>query len=62
MGGAGGMFCLMLIVALLDRYHPAPNWPPNTPAPPIDRWGSARIAMIYLEAAVYNCSWGPMTW
>ncbi|KXJ89566.1 general substrate transporter [Microdochium bolleyi] len=56
MGGASLMGTYMLIIAVLTATHPpAPNQG-FTPT------GVASVAMIYLEAMSYNCSWGPVSW
>lgn len=53
MAGALAMGVLMLIVAIIIVKDP-----PN-PAKGISSAGAAGIAMIYLEAFAFNCSWGP---
>ena len=59
MGGATAMGVLMLIIAVITATHP-----PNTGAGAggISQYGAANIAMVYLEAASYNLSWGPVAW
>lgn len=47
----------MLIVAILTKLHP-----PDPHATSISSYGIASIVMIYLEAASYNMSWGPVPW
>ncbi|RDW92901.1 sugar porter family MFS transporter [Aspergillus mulundensis] len=55
--GAFMMGALMLIVAILAKvFTPDPN------ATGISSPTAASIAMIYLEAASYNMSWGPVPW
>ncbi|KAL2827889.1 general substrate transporter [Aspergillus pseudoustus] len=55
--GAFMMGALMLIVAILSKtFTPDPN------ATGISSPTAASIAMIYLEAASYNMSWGPVPW
>ncbi|KAL2810144.1 general substrate transporter [Aspergillus granulosus] len=55
--GAFMMGSLMLIVAILSKtFTPDPN------ATGISSPTAASIAMIYLEAASYNMSWGPVPW
>ncbi|KAL2865018.1 sugar porter family MFS transporter [Aspergillus lucknowensis] len=55
--GAFLMGALMLIVAMLAKsFTPDPN------ATGISSPTAASIAMIYLEAASYNMSWGPVPW
>ncbi|KAL4914668.1 general substrate transporter [Aspergillus aurantiobrunneus] len=55
--GAFLMGALMLIVAILAKtFTPDPN------ATGISSPTAASIAMIYLEAASYNMSWGPVPW
>ena len=44
----------MLIIAVVVATHP--------PTTHITRAGIAAIAMVYLEAASYNLSWGPVAW
>ncbi|KAL2827965.1 general substrate transporter [Aspergillus cavernicola] len=55
--GAFIMGALMLIVAILSKTFTAD---PN--ATGISSPTAASIAMIYLEAASYNMSWGPVPW
>ncbi|KAL3476501.1 general substrate transporter [Aspergillus californicus] len=55
--GAFMMGALMLIVAILSKTFEAD---PN--ATGISSPTAASIAMIYLEAASYNMSWGPVPW
>jgi len=47
----------MLIVAIVVK-----RYPPNPNAPRIAPPGIASIAMVFLESASYNASWGPMSW
>lgn len=56
LGGAFAMGSLMLIIAILTATHP-----PN-PKGPVTSTGIAAIAMVYIEAACYNMSWGPVSW
>ena len=55
MGGATAMGTFMLIICLMQRF-----------APPLRKTltstGIASVAMIYLESASYNMSWGPVSW
>ncbi|ETI23266.1 hypothetical protein G647_05065 [Cladophialophora carrionii CBS 160.54] len=57
MGGAFAMGSLMLIVACLTATHP-----PSKDATSVSPAGAASITMIYLEAAAYNMSFGPVSW
>lgn len=57
MGGAAAMAVLMLIIACVTATHP-----PGAGAKGISSSGAASIAMVYLEAAAYNLSWGPVAW
>ncbi|KAI9369547.1 general substrate transporter [Aspergillus egyptiacus] len=57
--GAFLMGALMLIVAILSKtFTPDPDSTSTGISPPT----AASIAMIYLEAASYNMSWGPVPW
>ncbi|KAK4938595.1 hypothetical protein LTR10_021026 [Elasticomyces elasticus] len=56
-GGSFAMGSLMLIVALLTCFHP-----PAKNATSVSPAGAAAITMIYLEAAAYNMSFGPVSW
>ncbi|KAH7018394.1 general substrate transporter [Microdochium trichocladiopsis] len=57
LGGASLMGMYMLIIAVLTATHPpSANNQGFTPT------GAASVAMIYLEAMSYNCSWGPVSW
>ncbi|KAL4794986.1 general substrate transporter [Aspergillus venezuelensis] len=55
--GAFFMGALMLIVAILAKVFTA-----DPDATGISSPTAASIAMIYLEAATYNMSWGPVPW
>ncbi|KAL4995462.1 general substrate transporter [Aspergillus recurvatus] len=55
--GAFMMGALMLIVAILAKV-----FTPDPSATGISSPTAASIAMIYLEAASYNMSWGPVPW
>ncbi|KAL4819770.1 general substrate transporter [Aspergillus spinulosporus] len=55
--GAFMMGALMLIVAILAKV-----FTPDATATEISSPTAASIAMIYLEAASYNMSWGPVPW
>ncbi|CBF73852.1 hypothetical protein AN8084.2 [Aspergillus nidulans FGSC A4] len=55
--GAFMMGALMLIVAILAKV-----FTPDSTATEISSPTAASIAMIYLEAASYNMSWGPVPW
>ncbi|KAL4862162.1 hypothetical protein BDV12DRAFT_49348 [Aspergillus spectabilis] len=55
--GAFMMGALMLIVAILSK-----TYTPDPDATGISSPTAASIAMIYLEAASYNMSWGPVPW
>ncbi|KAL4940192.1 hypothetical protein BDV06DRAFT_197187 [Aspergillus oleicola] len=55
--GAFFMGALMLIVAILAKV-----FTPDPDATGISSPTAASIAMIYLEAATYNMSWGPVPW
>ncbi|KAF9894785.1 hypothetical protein FE257_004406 [Aspergillus nanangensis] len=55
--GAFMMGSLMLIVAILSK-----TFPPDPDATGISSTAAASIAMVYLEAASYNMSWGPVPW
>ncbi|MCJ1387894.1 hypothetical protein MMC18_000737 [Xylographa bjoerkii] len=57
MGGAAGMGTCMLIIAIIVAI-----FPPNPLATTITSSGAAAIAIVYLEAASYNLSWGPCAW
>ncbi|MCJ1292043.1 hypothetical protein MMC34_003593 [Xylographa carneopallida] len=57
MGGAAGMGTCMLITAIIVAL-----FPPDPLATSITRPGAAAIAIVYLEAASYNLSWGPCAW
>ncbi|KAJ9644820.1 hypothetical protein H2204_001282 [Knufia peltigerae] len=57
MGGAFAMGALMLIVACLTATHP-----PKKNQTHVSAAGAAAITMIYLEAAAYNMSFGPVSW
>ena len=57
MGGAAGMGTCMLIIAIIVAI-----FPPNPLATSITSSGAAAIAIVYLEAASYNLSWGPCAW
>ncbi|MCJ1378111.1 hypothetical protein MMC17_001207 [Xylographa soralifera] len=57
MGGAAGMGTCMLIIAIIVAI-----FPPNPLATVITSSGAAAIAIVYLEAASYNLSWGPCAW
>ena len=46
-----------LIIALIVKYNP-----PKAKQNGISSPGAAAIAMVYLEAAEYNMSWGPLAW
>lgn len=54
MGGAGAMGICMLIVAVITGV----TKPTGHITPPT----AAAIAVIYLESASYNLSWGPVSW
>ncbi|KAI9739099.1 MAG: hypothetical protein M1834_007312 [Cirrosporium novae-zelandiae] len=56
MGGAFAMGCFMLIIGVIDVTKDPSAGDGITSA------GIASIAMIYLEAASYNMSWGPLAW
>ena len=63
MGGAAAMGVLMLIIACITATHPpAPSSATSTAPTTISPYGAANIAMVYLEAASYNLSWGPVAW
>ncbi|RMJ23693.1 Sugar and other transporter [Aspergillus sp. HF37] len=55
--GAAGMGSFMLIVAVLNKVYPPVESPGSISSPAI-----ATIIMIYMEAATYNMSWGPVSW
>ncbi|KAL4882270.1 general substrate transporter [Aspergillus karnatakaensis] len=55
--GAFMMGALMLIVAILSK-----TFTPDPEATGISAATAASIAMIYLEAASFNMSWGPVPW
>ncbi|KAL5357107.1 general substrate transporter [Aspergillus floccosus] len=55
--GAFMMGSLMLIVAILSKV-----FPPDPNATSISSPAIASIAMVYLEAGMYNMSWGPVPW
>ncbi|CAD6564822.1 MAG: hypothetical protein ASARMPRED_005693 [Alectoria sarmentosa] len=57
-GGSIGMGIQFLIIALIVKYNP----PRATTTAKISSPGAAAIAMVYLEAAMYNLSWGPVAW
>lgn len=54
MGGAAAMGICMLIIAVLVETSP--------PRGKLTRSAIASIAIIYVEAASYNLSWGPVSW
>ena len=57
-GGSVGMGIQFLVIALIVKYNP----PPAKATGKISSPGAAAIAMVYLEAAMYNLSWGPIAW
>ncbi|KAK4944930.1 hypothetical protein LTR10_015849 [Elasticomyces elasticus] len=57
MVGAFAMGSFMLIIALIVDTHP-----PKASASGITSSGAAGIAMVYLEAFSFNCSWGALPW
>lgn len=57
-GGSIGMGVQFLIIALIVKYNP----PAAEATGKISSPGAAAIAMVYLEAAMYNLSWGPVAW
>ncbi|KAJ5808640.1 hypothetical protein N7474_009909 [Penicillium riverlandense] len=57
MAGSFIMGALFLIVALITATHP-----PSPDATGISSYSIASLTMIYLEAMVYNMSWGPVPW
>lgn len=54
MGGAAAMGICMLIIAILVETSP--------PTGKMTSSAMASIAIIYIEAASYNLSWGPVSW
>ena len=56
-GGAFLMGIQFLIIAVIVKYNP-----PTATRTGISSSGAAAIAMVYLEAAEYNMSWGPLAW
>ena len=57
MGGSAAMGTFMLIIACIVATHP-----PDPKATSISKTGVAAITMVYLEAASFNLSWGPVAW
>lgn len=57
-GGSVDIGIQFLIIALIVKYNP----PPAKATGKISSPGAAAIAMVYLEAAIYNLSWGPVAW
>lgn len=57
-GGSIGMGIQFLIIALIVKYNP----PPAKATGKISSPGAAAIAMVYLETAMYDLSWGPVAW
>ena len=50
--GSAGMAACMLVIAVVDKYKPAPKDQVVTAS------GKAMVALIYLDIMIYNCSWG----
>ena len=56
--GAATMGTCMLITAIVVKYKPPPKGDSND----VTSAGAATVALIFINIAAYNCSWGPIPW
>lgn len=61
--GSLAMFSCMLPTALVLKFRPPPKAVVGSAVtPPISSAGIATIALLYINIAIYNWSWGPLPW